>query len=636
VRKLFIIGGFFPALVMVASIVTLLSTNAVSSADSAPDPPDKRATEVKNGTGAVAVTSRTRVGTGTVLIGEGFEAATVPPSGWSRVQTQITQTWKLATTGSPHSGSYFADVEYIKADQDELLISPVFATTWGSVSLWSFGSLHWCRDVNDQCDLEVWLVKGGWGGGDDAMLGLADDDWSADWVWSRSTFIFDTAGDPARIALRYVGNDGAQVGVDDVVISALSTIYLPLVPGQDCGSGSFMPNDPLFDQQWGLATINAPRAWRCGFGGSRDVVVAVVDTGVDLDHPEFQDKLVPGRDFANGDNQPNDDNGHGTHVAGVIGATADNGEGVAGVAWDTSIMPLKTLRADGSGFVSWSTDAVIWAADNGADIINLSLGSIWQLQSFQDAVNYAHNKGVLVVASAGNCGDSSFQQNGCEYQDQPTYPGAYANVMAVASTNAADGQSTFSTQGSYVDIAAPGTAVLSSLQDGDYGYLSGTSQAAPHVAGLAALVKADHPDYTPDQIANTIQSTAVDLGASGWDAQYGYGRIDAAAALEGTVSTTAAADRTSAPAEVLPRQREDDLLIAPGVVLVKFRGGTSALLGESILTDLGPLVEIAASTPQIDMLELSVPQGSEWDVIEALRALSQVEYAEPDPIVTIH
>ncbi len=629
-----VIGGFVVVFVLVASVLTLVWSDSASSADGEPE---------RSAQDVTAAHSQTQIGsesasTGTVLVGEGFEGGVFPPLGWTHLQTHITQTWKLEVATEPpgpHGGSYFADVKYAVTNQDELLISPVFITTRGAVSLFSAGSPDWCRDANDNCDLEVWLVNGAWGGGDDVLLGLADDDWAPEWKWSRSVFLFSALGKPARIALRYVGRDGAQVVVDDVVISAISPIYLPLAPAQNCASGTFVPNDPLYDQQWGLATINAPSAWRCGFGGSRDVVVAVVDTGVDLDHPEFQDKLVPGRDFANGDNQPDDDNGHGTHVAGVVGATADNGEGVAGVAWDASIMPLKTLRADGSGFVSWSTNAVIWAADNGADVINLSLGSIWQLQSFQDAVNYAHNKGVLVVASAGNCGDSSFEQNGCEYQDQPTYPGAYANVMAVASTNVADGQSSFSTQGSYVDVAAPGSAVLSSLKDADYGYLSGTSQAAPHVAGLAALVKAANPDYTPDQIANAVQSTAVDLGASGWDAQYGYGRIDAAAALEGTASAAAAASRAAGPTEIRPLSREDDVLIAPGVVLVKFHSGMSVLSAQSVLANLAPSAKIAGSTPQISILELAVPQGSEWDVIEVLRASAQVEYAEPDLIVTI-
>jgi len=155
---------------------------------------------------------------------EGFEAGVIPPSGWTLIQTNPNQTWKLDTVQLiPHSGSYYAAVKYDTAllDQDELLLSPAFTSDTGGVSLWSFGSLYWCRDTYDNCDLEVWFVNGAWGGGDDVLLGKTDDGWISTWEWSYSTFDFSpyASGNPARIALRYVGNDGAKIGVDDVLIT---------------------------------------------------------------------------------------------------------------------------------------------------------------------------------------------------------------------------------------------------------------------------------------------------------------------------------------------------------------------------------------------------------------------------------
>ncbi len=409
-----------------------------------------------------------------------------------------------------------------------------------------------------------------------------------------------------------------------------STVHLPLVMGNWCTP--FYYNETI---RYNLDRINAPEAWPCG-GPGQGVVVAVIDTGVDLDHPDLQANVVAGATFVPGTSSPDDDQGHGSHVAGVTAGVGNNG-GIIGVAPGASIMPLKTLQSDGSGYVSWSIDALTWATDHGADVINMSLGSVYYHQSYQDAVNYAYNHGVLVVASAGNCGDAFYFFNGCFYQDQPSYPGAYSHVMAVASTDQADSQSSFSTQGSYVDIAAPGDDIYSAYENGGYRTLSGTSQASPHVAGLAALIRAARPSYTPDQIAAVIQSSAVDLGSSGKDIQFGWGRIDAAAALELASTVAFSADSSAALAEaaseVEPLTRESAVEFAPGVILVKFRPAISTEIAASVLAGLESDVQIAASIPQIGLLKLSVSPGSEWDVIESLRALPQVEYAEPDLLV---
>lgn len=166
-----------------------------------------------------------------VTLQEGFEGGVVPPAGWTRVQTNPRQTWKIATIGSPHGGSYFADCEYddYTEQQDEWLLSPQVQLSSGTLSFWSFGSLSWCRDINDNCDLEVWLVVGALGGGDDVYLGLADDDWTASWVWSQSTFNLTPylPGGPVRIGFRYHGLDGAQIALDDISLNGLPLAVRP-------------------------------------------------------------------------------------------------------------------------------------------------------------------------------------------------------------------------------------------------------------------------------------------------------------------------------------------------------------------------------------------------------------------------
>jgi hypothetical protein len=171
-------------------------------------------------------------------ISEGFEGGSVPPAGWTRIQTNPNETWEIENY-DPHSGRYCAHVLYDTALQDEVLRSPCFTPDSGTVTLWTFGNLYWCRDTLDNCDLEVWFVNGSWdgGGGDDVRLGLVDNDWLGTWIWSYSTFDFSpyASGNPARIALRYVGKDGAEIGVDDIRIDYTGTscgddkVFLPII-----------------------------------------------------------------------------------------------------------------------------------------------------------------------------------------------------------------------------------------------------------------------------------------------------------------------------------------------------------------------------------------------------------------------
>jgi subtilisin family serine protease len=312
------------------------------------------------------------------------------------------------------------------------------------------------------------------------------------------------------------------------------------------------PNDAHWSRQWNMQIIQAPPGWDLSTG-SGDVVVAIVDTGVDLTHPDLRDRIVAGYDLVEDDATPQDEYGHGTHVAGIAAAVGNNGEGVAGVTWGSRIMPVRVLGAEGSGSTFNIAAGMAWAADHGARVMNLSLGSPFPAMlaahgipggdALRAAVDYAYGHGVLVVAAAGN-----------EYQegDPPSYPAAYAHVLAVAATNDQDRHAYYSNAGSYVDVAAPGGetsqaddphGVFSTLPNEEvaltregyptgYGALQGTSMAAPHVAGLAALVWSVNPGLTNDQVQAIIESAADDLGRPGWDGCFGVGRINVNRALQ--------------------------------------------------------------------------------------------------------
>jgi thermitase len=279
------------------------------------------------------------------------------------------------------------------------------------------------------------------------------------------------------------------------------------------------------------ADIKAVPAWDQAEGDA-GTVIAVVDTGVDLTHPDLAGQFAgTGHDFANGDDEATDDHWHGTHVAGIAAAATDNAIGIAGVAPRCRILPVKVMDADGNGYYSWIIDGIVWAADHGADVINLSLGGDVDDPFLEDACAYAHDKGVVVVAAAGNDGLSGV-----------LYPAAYDDVvLAVAASDYNDAIAEFSNSGPQVDVAAPGVWILGPAPEWYVGegfvpylFASGTSAAAPHVAGLAALLKSAKPDLTPDQIMKIIRYTADDINRTtlaGRDDRAGYGRINMERAL---------------------------------------------------------------------------------------------------------
>lgn len=307
--------------------------------------------------------------------------------------------------------------------------------------------------------------------------------------------------------------------------------------------GEFVPNDPYYaSNQYGPQKIQADLAWDITTG-SPNVIVAVVDSGADFSHPDLQGKLIAGWDFINNDADPTDDQGHGTHVAGIVGAATNNGEGVAGIGYDTKLLVVKVLDASNSGTYSGIAQGIVYAVDHGAAIINLSLGGTSFSQTLLDAVEYAWSHGVLLVAAAGNYASSN-----------PFYPASFEHVMGVAATDANDSRWSSSNYGSYISVSAPGVNVYSTnwnkTSGTGYGYRTGTSMATPHVSGVAALLLAQDPSRSNVQLRSIIESTADDLGAAGWDAYYGYGRLNAYRTVTsggGAPTPTAMPDPTPTP-----------------------------------------------------------------------------------------
>lgn len=290
---------------------------------------------------------------------------------------------------------------------------------------------------------------------------------------------------------------------------------------------TIVPDDTYYSWQWGLAKIQAPTAWDI-MGDTSAITIAILDSGVDLNHPDLNDKIVQGYDFVNNDAVAQDDHGHGTHVAGIAAAETNNNAGVAGVSWGARIMPVKVLDAQGDGYYSDVAAGINWACSHGASILNMSFGGSTPSSTLQQALEEAYDDGCLMVAAAGN-----------GYGDGVDYPAKYPQTMAVAATNQNDVRPSFSDYGPEVDVAAPGVAIYSTVWYHSYTYGSGTSMATPHVAGLAALVWSVCPEPTNAEVESVIETTAKDLGPTGKDNYYGFGRINAHDAVEAASPTLA-------------------------------------------------------------------------------------------------
>jgi hypothetical protein len=278
---------------------------------------------------------------------------------------------------------------------------------------------------------------------------------------------------------------------------------------------STVPNDPWWPNQGSLPHVNAPQAWDLT-SGSPQVVIAVLDTGVDSTQPDLRGSFVPGYDFVNNDADPSDDQGHGTQAAGVAAARSNNGAGVASYCWSCSIMPVKVLDATGSGSMAAVAAGITWATDHGARVISMSLAGSAGYSTLQNAVQYAHDKGVVLVAAAGNYGSTA-----------PMYPAAYPQVLSVAGSNPDDTLNANSDYGSWVKLAAP-WCNWTTARGGQYGTYCGTSSATPAVAGMAGLAFSLNPAATNAQVERALEAGAAPV-FGGHLVQ--YGRADALGTL---------------------------------------------------------------------------------------------------------
>ena len=311
-----------------------------------------------------------------------------------------------------------------------------------------------------------------------------------------------------------------------------------------------VPNDPYYSSSWHLSKISATAAW--DVPRSSNVIVAVLDSGVDSSHPDLVGRLLPGYNFYDNNGDTSDVYGHGTKVAGVAAATTDNGAGVSSISWGAYILPIRVTDTNGYTSFSLLSKGLIYAADNGARAAVMSF-LIYNGQSLSSAAKYMVDKGGVVVGAGGNTGSYA------DYADNPY-------IISVSATTSSDSIASFSTYGPYIDLSAPGVGVYSTIRGGTYGSVSGTSFSAPLTAGLAALMLSANPSLSPAQVEQILKSTTVDLGQPGYDEYYGWGRIDAYAAVKQATDGSLPVD-TSPPKVSIAEPTEG--AVVKGVVSVR-------------------------------------------------------------------
>jgi subtilisin family serine protease len=297
-----------------------------------------------------------------------------------------------------------------------------------------------------------------------------------------------------------------------------------------------VPNDPQYASAWHLPKISTPTAWDQTQGTG--VTIAILDTGVDTTHPDLVPQLVPGWNFYDGNDNVADVYGHGTAVAGVAAAAGNNGLGVASVSFRSKIMPMRVTDAQGYGYSSLMANALTTAADAGAKVANISFLGVSGSATVSSAAQYMRNKGGVVVIAGGNTNS---------LRTDPVS----SVFTAVAATDSADARASFSSWGDYIDVAAPGVSLLTTTRGGGYGGFSGTSASSPVVAGVYALMLSARPGTMPTALDNALYATALDLGTTGFDQQFGNGRVNAAAAVARVQQSTTT--DTQAPTATIVR-----------------------------------------------------------------------------------
>ncbi|MHB1355179.1 MAG: C1 family peptidase [Anaerolineae bacterium] len=413
--------------------------------------------------------------------------------------------------------------------------------------------------------------------------------------------------------------DSPWSNVSSVFVRNAAIVFMPLVRQNLCSSIPY--NETLY---YNMKKVLAPQAWPCSQGGE-GVIIAIVDTGVDSNHPDLVGNLVPGATFVAGTTTPEDDNGHGTHVAGIAAGIANNG-GIMGVAPRAKIMPVKVMDQAGNGDYLAITNGIIWAVNHGAGVINLSVGGYGESSTLQGAIQYAYSNGVVLACAAGNGGTN-----------QAFYPAYFSECLAVAATDEWDIDAYFSNYGDWVDVSAPGVAITSSWLGGGTHTLNGTSMASPHVAGLAALIRAMRPAWSTSQVFNHIIYNSVDdIRYSGFDDFTGWGRINAQKSIDGL--SLGAIDALPAPAasESIPAPAGGDpVVFNPGLVLFKLRSGSKLSVVQDDPSINSASLQTSVAVAELDVMQLRVPAGEELYWLKYLRSLPDVEYVELNGVMHI-
>lgn len=383
--------------------------------------------------------------------------------------------------------------------------------------------------------------------------------------------------------------------------------------------GFFHKIDAELDNTWGVKRIGAGTVHDGGNKGL-NVPVAIIDTGIDYTHPDLSVNYAGGYDFVNNDTYPMDDNGHGTHVAGTVAAT-DNGSGVVGVAPEAKLYALKVLNASGSGSFSDVIRALEWVVDNNIKITNNSYGSSGDPGTLvKAAFDNSYSGGVLHIAAAGNSGSCGGKN------DSVGYPAKYGSVVAVAATNQSDARPCFSSTGPAVEISAPGVSINSTKMGGGYVVYSGTSMASPHVAGVAALLTNTAALPSNSDIRNLLTSTAQDLGAAGRDSLYGYGLVNAAAAVAAVSSSPAA----PAPAVNVVVTTDKTSYVSGTDTQATLTAVVTNEYGESISGLTGFVTKLDSTQVGVDFSETATP-GTYTGTL----SLSSVDYGSHNVAVTV-
>jgi len=402
-------------------------------------------------------------------------------------------------------------------------------------------------------------------------------------------------------------------------------------------SPCLVPDDTNYGNQWFHTKIDSPEVWNYTTG-SPSIIVAICDSGVDASHADLQSNLIlPGYNTVDQSTDTNDIFGHGTRVTGLVGAIGNNAQGIAGMNWQASILPIKiSNRSDGKAFTSDLLDSLSYAINYGVNVINLSYDAGTSL-SVNAAATFARSQGILLVVGAGN--DNTLLTPSADY----------SSILLVGATTSSDSRASFSNYGVPIDVMAPGTSIYSTLKQGGYGSANGTSYACPIVSGLAALIFSLDANFTPDQVESFISSTAIDLGDSD---NLGHGRIDAGAAVQAayaftqtTLTMTSTATITSTPMSSFTVTTSSTpapiATIIPTVTPIPITSATPSysptpsttstpLMTATITSTVTPLV---SATPQLTMTATTIPTNSSTitETIQPSGSLRDKIMAWPNP-----